>query len=54
MADYIDDMPQVYFGEVSEKKVDWRKEAKEEDDDDAPASDDVIAMLGFDPDELED
>ena len=48
---YIEELPQVSFGKA-EKPVDWRS-VKDDDDDDAPASAELIAMLGFDPDEAE-
>jgi hypothetical protein len=52
------DLPQVHFGEVKEdeKPVDWRKakdDSPDDDGEDQPASDDVKAVLGFDPDEID-
>ena len=48
-------VPQAHFGKIKEKPVDWRTLlANEQDGDDAdgaPATEDVIGMLGFDPDE---
>lgn len=45
------EFPQIHFGEIKDS-VDWRKspDSNDEIDDDAPASPEVIAMLGFDPD----
>jgi hypothetical protein len=47
------DLPEIHFGTVEEQPVDWREEVVDEDDsdDDAPASKELIAMLGFNPDE---
>ena len=43
----------VYFGEVSDKPVDWRKNLKDEvdpDDDELEETpEEVIDFLGFDP-----
>jgi GNAT superfamily N-acetyltransferase len=52
MSDYIEGLPQVSFGEVSEEPMAWRTDSVEEDDtdEDLPASEEVIEMLGFDPD----
>jgi hypothetical protein len=47
---YIEELPQVHFGKLG-KPIDWRKDNDEETDEDAPASEELIAMLGFDPDE---
>lgn len=48
----------VYFGEADEDLPDWREEAEMDEDDDASdpdkASEDVIAILGFDPFEEDD
>ncbi|MFA5355296.1 MAG: hypothetical protein WC302_00960 [Candidatus Paceibacterota bacterium] len=52
MSDYIEDLPQANFGEVSGEPIDWRTDSVEEDDtdEDLPASEEIITMLGFDPD----
>jgi hypothetical protein len=51
---FIEDLPQAHFGSVNDKPVDWRASADEDEiDENAPASDDLIAMLGFNPDEYE-
>ena len=52
MSDYIEDLPQANFGEVSEQQENWRADSVEEDDtdEDLPASEEIITMLGFDPD----
>lgn len=52
MSNYIEDLPQANFGEVSEEPIDWRADDSEEpdDDEDAPASEELIGLLGFDPD----
>jgi hypothetical protein len=52
---YIEDLPEVHFGSVEEKPLDWRaeKDSDEDNDDDLPATAALIDMLGFDPDELE-
>ena len=53
MAEYIEDMPDVEFGD-NQTEEDWRKNPDEDSDDsDAPASPDLIAMLGFDPDKID-
>ena len=49
---FIDDLPNIHIGEVKEEKIDWRKVDTKEDDD-APASKELIAQLGFDPDKEE-
>lgn len=44
----------IHFGSVDAPLPDWRKEVIDGDnDEDAPATKDVIAILGFDPKELE-
>ena len=50
-----DEYPQVVFGDEPVAKIDWRKAdlPEEPDDDEQTASEDVIAMLGFDPKEIE-
>jgi len=50
---FIENLPQIHIGKVSDKSVDWRK-VKDEDNEDAPASKELIEQLGFDPDKLED
>jgi len=49
---------QAHFGTVEDRPADWRKALKDgtlkdepDDDEDRPATPDVIGMLGFDPDE---
>jgi hypothetical protein len=42
------DLPDVHFGRVGEKPVDWRA-GIEEDDEEGVTPPDVVAMLGFDP-----
>lgn len=49
---FIDDLPQAEF--QGQEEADWRKDIEEEEDDDAPASEDLIEMIGFDPDDIED
>jgi hypothetical protein len=46
------EMPDAHYGRVKEDNIDWRKDNKEalDDDSDEPISDDVKAILGFDPD----
>ena len=46
------DLPEVYFGEVSDQEINWRTETDDEKDADEniPASDELIAVLGFNPD----
>ena len=46
-----EELPDVHIGEVSEEKVDWRKDVKDSPDDDEQreTDPDVVAMLGFDP-----
>jgi hypothetical protein len=50
-------LPKAHFGDVKNEAIDWRQRLASEPDgdeqDDQPASDDVIGMLGFDPDEKE-
>jgi hypothetical protein len=53
MSEYIGDLPDVHFGEASEKEINWRAEKIDEENEDAPASDDLIAQIGFNPDDLE-
>lgn len=52
---YIDDLPEVHFGSVSDEPEDWRKDAGAEDDndedEDIETPEHVKEMLGFDPDE---
>jgi hypothetical protein len=51
---YLDNLPDPHFGEINEKPVDWRAEAKDDKDEDgAPTSKTVITMLGFDPDKVD-
>lgn len=51
---FIENMPEIHIGKVGEKESrDWRKLLKKEDDEDAPASKELIEQLGFDPDKLE-
>ena len=50
-----EDLGDVYFGNELANEVDWRKETTEEDPDDEEleeTSQDVVAILGFDPKEL--
>jgi hypothetical protein len=47
---YDNDLPEVHFGEANAKPIDWREFEDDDDDDDKPASQDLINMLGFDPD----
>jgi len=45
----------VYFGDLEEKKIDWRAESIENedpDDEEIETPDDVKAILGFDPKDL--
>ena len=47
------ELPVVFVEDEDLTKFDWRKVDKEidtDDDDDAPASENLIALLGFDPD----
>jgi hypothetical protein len=49
------ELPQVHFGSVQSKPLDWREVEDIPDSDDeelAETPSDVIAMLGFDPKEL--
>ena len=53
-------IPIAHFSQVTDKPVDWRAALESgklvdepDDDDDRPAAEDVIGMLGFSPDELE-
>ncbi len=44
----------VHFGSVTDKPVEWRDELSNEPDDGEepkPTSEDVVGMLGFDPDD---
>jgi hypothetical protein len=45
----------IYFDDFEEHNIDWREELKDEvdpdDDEERPATQDVIDILGFDPDE---
>jgi len=50
---YVGDLPQLHFGEVKEEPVDWRADKEPEEDEDAPASEALIELLGFDPDKYE-
>lgn len=48
-------LPMLYFGEVGEPGIDWRKQPEEIDPDDeemAVTPPDVVEMLGFDPREF--
>lgn len=51
----MDELNNIHFGKVDKPLPDWRKItiAGEEDDndEDLPVSEDVKAILGFDPDE---
>jgi hypothetical protein len=51
------ELPEAHFGAVTKQPVDWRNiladEDEKDDDEDVPASEDVVAMLGFDPDEAQ-
>ena len=52
---YIKDLPEVHFGEVEEKPIDWRKNSNdnEEDEDAGEMSPELLtSMLGFDPAEI--
>jgi len=56
----IEDLPEVYFGEVANESPDENEQVSDavpadddEEGDDAPASDDVIGQLGFNPDDLD-
>lgn len=44
----------VHFGSIDNPLPDWRKETTDDEDndndEDAPISDDVLAIIGFDPD----
>lgn len=45
-------LPELHFGYVTQKPIDWRKHKDESKDDDAllpKTPPDVIGMLGFDP-----
>jgi len=42
-------LPNVHFGKIKDEDVDWRKENGDSEEDSEEISDDVIAMLGFDP-----
>lgn len=49
----------IYFGDLKDHKIDWRKELKDESDDDniyeeEPTEQYIIDMLGFDPDDYKD
>ena len=46
------DLPDVYFGKVKDEEIDWREdeEIEQDNDEDKPISEDVKAILGFDPD----
>jgi hypothetical protein len=52
---YIEDLPRAQFGEIKEEpdEVVAGTDADEKDDD-APASQMLIDMLGFDPDKVDD
>lgn len=50
---YVKDLPEIHFGTVKEEPVDWRADKETEDDEDAPASEALIEMLGFDPDKYQ-
>lgn len=48
-------IPEVHFGDVKEKKIDWRKVKDTSQDDDeelAVSPKDVVDALGFDPKDL--
>jgi hypothetical protein len=51
-----DSLPEVHFGEINDKPIDWRKaNLKDTEDDDElldETPDDVIDLLGFDPREF--
>ena len=51
------ELPDIWFGEVGERGIDWRTLPDEVDPDDEEMEQtpqDVIDLLGFDPKELED
>lgn len=50
-------LPDVHYGEANDNPLDWRKykddgDETDNDQDPGPASQSVIDMLGFNPDEL--
>lgn len=52
---YIKNLPQVHFGQVDEKKVDWRKNVNDTEEDEATSeiSPELLkTMLGFDPKDI--
>ena len=55
-GDKMTTFPNIYFGDVEARLVDWRKVLPEEvdpdDEDLGPVSEDFIRMTGIDPDEL--
>ena len=55
-GDRMTTFPNIYFGDVEARLVDWRKVLPEEvdpdDEDLGPVSEDFIRMTGIDPDEL--
>jgi len=57
----IKNLPGIHFeGDEPNEEIDWRAEVDDEEEDDeeleedAPASNELIELLGFDPDEEED
>lgn len=50
-----DELPAVHFGSADKPPADWRDEPDDDDPDDelVETPPDVVAMLGFDPVELE-
>ena len=51
----VDDNSDIHFGEIDAELPDWRNVLDEDDPDDEEldeTSEDVLAMLGFDPKEL--
>lgn len=52
MEQLDDDLPDVHFGTVGAKSINWRKAEDEFDPDDEvlkTTPSDVVALLGFDP-----
>lgn len=55
MADNFGLDSDVYFGDADDDKdIDWREEDDDQDDDNDDPQPGVEAMLGFNPDELDD
>lgn len=52
------EFPETQYGDVKTSELDWRKEAEDKEDlvddpDEEKASEHVVSMLGFDPDEID-